>query len=126
VFICNERLSGKRMVRIIEQKTKKDWARFLEEIASHYPKAKKITLVMDNLNTHKASSLYETFEAEKAKALRDRFEFVYTPLHGSWLNMAEIELNILIGKCLNRRIPELEIMREEVKALEKCRNNQGR
>ena len=114
------------MVRIIEQKTKKDWARFLEEIASHYPKAKKITLVMDNLNTHKASSLYETFEAEKAKALRDRFEFVYTPLHGSWLNMAEIELNILIGKCLNHRIPELEIMREEVKALEKCRNNQGR
>ena len=73
---------------------------------------------MDNLNTHVAGSLYEAFAPKKAKTLWDRFEFVYTPKHGSWLNMAEIELNVLIRQCLNRRIPEIEIMRSEVKAWE--------
>ena len=112
------------MVRMIEKKTKRDWAGFIEEIADQYPDAEKITLVMDNLNTHKAASLYETFEPEKAKALWDRFEFVYTPVHGSWLNMAEIELNVLIGQCLNRRIADIEVMRSEVVAWEACRNKQ--
>jgi len=124
VFMCNEPLAGKRMVRMIEKKTKRDWAGFIEEIADQYPDAEKITLVMDNLNTHKAASLYETFEPEKAKALWDRFEFVYTPVHGSWLNMAEIELNVLIGQCLNRRIADIEVMRSEVVAWEACRNKQ--
>jgi len=109
---------------MIERKTKRDWAGFIEEIADQYPDAEKITLVMDNLNTHKAASLYETFEPEKAKALWDRFEFVYTPVHGSWLNMAEIELNVLIGQCLNRRIADIEVMRSEVAAWETCRNKQ--
>ena len=122
IFMCNEPLAGKRMVRLTERRTKQDWSRFIEEIADFYPDAKRITLVMDNLNTHKAASLYETFEAGKAKALWDRFEFIYTPVHGSWLNMAEIELNVLIGQCLNRRISDIEIMRSEVKAWENSRN----
>jgi hypothetical protein len=80
----------------------------LEEIAEQYKEVEKITLVMDNLNTHGPGSLYESFPPAKAKALWDRFEFVYTPKHGSWLNMAEIELNILTGQCLNGRIDNIE------------------
>lgn len=123
IFIANEPLAGKRLVKITERKTKKDWAEFIEEIADNYPKAKKITLVMDNLNTHKASSFYEAFTPEKAKQLWDRFEFVFTPKHGSWLNMAEIELNVLNGQCLNRRIDNIETIKEEVQAWQKHRNN---
>lgn len=78
--------------------------------------------LMDNLNTHNPDSLYETFPPEKAKALWDRFEFVFTPKHGSWFNMAEIEVNVLIGQCLNRRISDIEVMRSEVKAWEVARN----
>nr|CBX28556.1 hypothetical protein N47_G38800 [uncultured Desulfobacterium sp.] len=102
IFLACEPLAGKRMVKITERKTKLDWASFVEEIAEQYERAEKITLVMDNLNTHKPGSLYETFPPDKAKALWDRFEFVYTPKHGSWLNMAEIELNVLTGQCLKR------------------------
>ena len=122
LFMANEPLAGKRMVEISESRTKVDWALFVEKIASCYEDAEKITLVMDNLNTHVPGSLYEAFAPEKAKALWDRFEFVYTPKHGSWLNMAEIELNVLIGQCLKRRISELEVMRSEVKARESARN----
>jgi hypothetical protein len=89
--MANEPLAGKRFVKATERKTKRDWAIFVEEIAAQYADAEKITLVMDNLETHKPGSLYESFPAKKAKALWDRFEFVYTPKHGSWLNMAEIE-----------------------------------
>lgn len=124
IFMCNEPLAGKRMVKMTERRTKQDWSQFIKEIGDLYPDAKRITLVMDNLNTHKAASLYETFEAEKAKALWDRFEFICTPVHGSWLNMAEIELNVLIGQCLNRRISDIEVMRSEVKAWENFRNRQ--
>ena len=101
VFMANEPLAGKRMTKVMERKTKSDWAEFIREIEGHYKNAKKITLVMDNLNTHKPGSLYETFPPEEAKRIRDRFEFIYTPKHGSWLNMAEIELNVMIGQCLN-------------------------
>ena len=80
------------MVRITERRTKRDWAHFLEEIADQYESAEKITLVMDNLNTHVPGSLYEAFAPDKAKALWDRFDFVYTPKHGSWLNVAEIRV----------------------------------
>lgn len=111
------------MVTITERKTKQDWAHFLEEIAGQYKNAEKITLVMDNLNTHEPGSLYETFAPEKAKALWDRFEFVYTPKHGSWLNMAEIELNVLTGQCLDRRIDDIEVVRKEVRAWQETRNN---
>ena len=123
IFMASEPLAGKRIVKITERKTKRDWALFLEEIADHYQEAEKITLVMDNLNTHTPGALYETFCPDKAKALWDRFEFVYTPKHGSWLNMAEIELNVLIGQCLGRRIGNIEEVKREVSAWQKHRNN---
>jgi len=123
IFLACEPLAGKRLVTITERKTKRDWAVFLEQIAGHYCNADKITLVMDNLNTHEPGALYEAFPPEKAKALWDRFEFVYTPKHGSWLNMAEIELNVLIGQCLNRRIDDIEVARREANAWQKHRNN---
>ena len=125
VFIACEPLAGKRMVKITERKTKRDWAFFLEDIANQNEEVEKITLVMDNLNTHVPGSLYETFQPDKAKAILDRFEFVYTPKHGSWLNMAEIELNVLTGQCLNRRIDDIEVVREEVTAWAKFRNNKN-
>jgi len=78
---------------------------------------------MDNLNTHEPGFLYETFAPEKAKALWDRFEFVYTPKHGSWLNMTKIELNVLTGQCLDRRIDDIEVVRKEVRAWQETRNN---
>ncbi len=111
------------MVNVNENKTKHDWAHFVEKIALNYEEAEKITLVMDNLNTHSPGALYETFPAEHAKALWDRFEFVYTPKHGSWLNIAEIELNVLTKQCLNRRIADIEVARAEVEAWQAHRNN---
>jgi len=123
IFMASEPLAGKRIVKITERKTKKDWAQFLEDIAAKYQDAEKITLVMDNLNTHKPGSFYETFSPAKAKKLWDRFDFVYTPKHGSWLNMAEIELNVVIGQCLSRRIDNIEEVRSEVSAWQRHRNN---
>lgn len=123
IFLACEPLAGKRMVAITERKTKQDWAHFLVGIADQYKHATKITLVMDNLNTHEPGALYEAFPPDKAKALWDRFEFVYTPKHGSWLNMAEIELNVLTGQCLNRRIDDIAVVRKEVLAWQEFRNN---
>ena len=126
IFIANEPLKGKRYIRIKKSKTKRDWAYFVRYIADQlYPRAERIRLIMDNLNTHKPSALYETFLPEEAKRIRDRFEFIYTPKHGSWLNMAEIELNVLIGQCLNRRIDKMATIRCETKAWEKDRNNKN-
>ncbi len=107
IFMANEPLAGKRHVKVTERKTKGDWAIYVKEISERYRNAEKITLVMDNLNTHGPGSLYERFPPEQAKRLWDRFEFVFTPKHGSWLNMAEIELNVLLGQCLNRRIDNI-------------------
>jgi len=124
IFMVNEPLAGRRHVKVTERKTKKDWALFIKEIADeHYPIAEKIRLVMDNLATHKAAALYDAFAPEEAKRIWDRFEFIYTPKHGSWLNMAEIELNVLMGQCLNRRIDKIETMKKEVNAWEQDRNN---
>ncbi len=125
IFMACEPLAGERIVKITETKTKQDWAFFLKDIANNYQEAEKITLVMDNLNTHTPGSFYETFPPEQAKALWNRFEFVYTPKHGSWLNMAEIELNVLIGQCLNRRIDNINVVRSESNAWQKSRNNKG-
>ena len=122
VFMSNEPLAGKRFVKITERKTKQDWAVFVEDIANKYVYAEKITLVMDNLETHKPGALYESFSAEKAKTLWDRFEFIYTPKHGSWLNMAEIELNVLMKQCLAGRIPDLGKVKTQVKAWQEARN----
>lgn len=124
IFMANEPLTGKRYVKITERKTRLDWADFLKEIADeHYPKAEKITLIMDNYNTHEAASLYERFQPAEAKKIWDRFEFVYTPVHGSWLNMTEIELNVLMGQCLKRKIDNIDEIKSEVKAWQNHRNN---
>jgi hypothetical protein len=126
IFMANEPLQGKRFVEVSEFKTKKDWALFVKKIADEqYSEAKRITLVMDNFKTHAASAFYETFEPEEAKRIWDRFEFVFTPKHGSWLNMAEIELRVLNGQCLNRHISNITIVKEEVEAWQLNRNNKN-
>lgn len=126
IFMANEPLNGKRLVEVTEFKTKKEWALFAKQIADEmYPHAKKIKLIMDNLKTHGASALYETFAPEEAKRLWDRFEFIYTPKHGSWLNMAEIELHVLNSQCLNRHIATKDAVISEVKAWKDHRNNKN-
>ena len=122
VFMACEPLAGTRLTKVTERKTKLDWARFVDDIANDYPEAQRITLVMDNLNTHTPAALYEAFSPQKAKALWDRFEFIYTPKHGSWLNMAEIELNVMIGQCLNQRIRDFSTMQAEVNAWQRQRD----
>ena len=124
IFLASEPLSGKRYVEVTERRTKADWAVFIKQIADEwYKDVKKITLVMDNLATHKAAALYEVYPPQEAKRIWDRFEFVYTPKHGSWLNMAEIEPNVLMGQCLNRRIDNIKTMKQEVNAWKEHRNN---
>jgi transposase len=112
-----------RHVEITCQRTKVDWAHAMKDLSDkHFKGAEKIVVVMDNLNTHNGSSFYEAFEPQEARRLCQRFEFHYTPKHGSWLNMAETELSILARQCLNRRIPNQEVLRKEVLAWEKKRN----
>ena len=125
IFMANEPLAGQRLVKITKRKTKKDWAYFIKDIADTYKNAIRITLVMDNLKTHKPGSLYEAFPPKEAKALWDRFEFVFTPKHGSWLNMAEIELNVLSRQCLSRRIDNMKEIQDQVHAWSNHRNNQN-
>jgi len=127
IFMANEPLKGRRMVEITEQKTKTDWAEFIKKVSDKmYPDAQKITLVMDNFKTHTIGAFYEAFQPEEAKRLVDRFEFVFTPKHGSWLNMAEIELRVLNGQCLKRNIHTIEVMKKEVEAWQKSRNNENK
>lgn len=123
IFMVCEPLTGKRNVKITHRKTKKDWALFIKEIAQKYTEPEKITLVMDNYCTHKPSSLYEVFTPEEAKKIWDRFEFIYTPKHGSWLNIAEIELSVLQSQCLSRRIESIDIVKSEVYKWQEYRNN---
>jgi hypothetical protein len=124
IFLEVEPLGGKRHVEITERRTKIDWAIFIREMLNtRYPDAKKVIVVMDNLNTHSTSSLYEAFSPNEARRLAERLEIHYTPKHGSWLNIAEIELSVLKGQCLDCRIPEIEIMRKAVCAWECDRNN---
>jgi hypothetical protein len=123
LFMFFEPLLGKRFVKVTDQRTRKDWAQAMKELADYqYPLAKKIVVVMDNLNTHSPASFYETFEPQEARRLIERFEFHYTPKHGSWLNMAEIELGVLIRQCLSRRIPDKSTLEKEVRAWQKDRN----
>lgn len=125
IFMANEPLKGNRFVEVTEFKKKKDWAKFVKGVSDKYPKAKRITLVMDNFKTHDASAFYETFKPEEAKRIWDRFEFIYTPKHASWLNMAEIELHVLNKQCLNRHIPKMEKIKKEIKAWKKHRDDKG-
>ena len=123
IFLANEPLAGFRKVKITDRKCKIDWAEFVKEIADeHYPETDVITLVMDNFGTHTPGAFYERYEPAEAKRILDRFEFVFTPKHGSWLDMAEIELNVLNNQCLGRRIDSIDKVRDEVEAWEKSRN----
>jgi hypothetical protein len=124
IFLEIEPLTGRRHVDITERRTRKDWAVFIKAMLDErYPQATKVRLVMDNLNTHSTASLYETFAPEEARRLARRLEIHYTPKHGSWLNVAEIELSALNSQCLNRRIPDIALMRTEVAAWELDRNH---
>jgi hypothetical protein len=118
-----EPLGGWRHVSAEEHRTKFDWAVQIKELLEvHYPDVSKIRLVMDNLNTHITGSLNEAFEPDIAHALAQRLEIHYTPKHGSWLNVAEIELSAMTRQCLNRRIPDLQELNSEISAWEKSRN----
>jgi hypothetical protein len=117
IFMFTEPLKGWRKVSVSQRRTKVDWARNVAELLEvHYPAAPKICLVMDNLNTHTISSLYEAFPPERARALARRLEIHYTPKHGSWLNIAEIELSAMTSQCLGRRIPSIENLAAELNA----------
>lgn len=116
-----EPLTGVRVADVFEQRRKREFARHLQHVAARFPKAKKIRMVLDNLNTHNASSFYETFEAEEAFRLSQLFEFYYTPPKASWLNMIEIEFSAIARQCLNRRIPEQDELTREVIAIAKER-----
>lgn len=124
IFMEVEPLAGKRHVAVTERRTRKDWALQIKQMLDErYPDAIKVRLVMDNLNTHSIASLYETFAPNEARRLAERLEIHYTPKHGSWLNMAEIELSVLKGQCLGRRIADMATMQTEVDTWEKNRNN---
>lgn len=124
IFLEVEPLGGKRHVKITKQRTRVDWACFIEEMLEiRYPAAKKVVLVMDNLNTHNIASLYEAFSPVKALHLANRLEIHHTPKHGSWLNIAEIELSVLKRQCLAGRIDCIEKMRTNVAAWNIDRNN---
>ena len=115
LFMFYEPFGVKRYVSITDRRTKIDWAFQIKELLdNHYPNVKKVVLIMDNLNTHTGASLYETFAPNEARRLLERLEIHYTPKHGSWLNIAEIELRVLSGQCLNRRIPDKKTLEQEV------------
>jgi hypothetical protein len=123
LFMIFEPLAGKRHVKVTRRRTKTDWAYCVREMVDRiYPDAEQIVLVMDNLNTHNKSSLYEAFEPAEAKRIADKLEIHYTPKHGSWLDMAEIELGILARQCLSRRINNMEQLKDEVAAWQTIRN----
>lgn len=123
LFMISEPLLGWRAVQVTERRTAKDFAEVVRWLAEEvHPEAEKLVLVMDNLNTHKLASLYEAFPAEQARRIAERLEIHYTPKHGSWLNVAEIELSVLTRQCLNRRIKSMDELRNEVAAWEEARN----
>jgi DDE superfamily endonuclease len=123
LFLAVAPLDGWRQVQVTEQRTRTDWATFMRAVADTiYPTAEQIVLVLDNLNTHGPASFYEAYPPAEARRLTERFEFHYTPKHGSWLNMAEIELSVLSRQCLDRRIPDSPTLAAEVAAWVQHRN----
>lgn len=125
VLAMIEPLTGKRYAHVRRRRRKKEFALYMQQLEKEYPKAKKITVVLDNLNTHNFSSFYETFDAEEAARLADRFHFVHTPKSASWLNMIEIEFSALARQCLNRRIPTMNELASEVFTYLKERSDRG-
>jgi hypothetical protein len=123
LFMMFAPLEGWRHVEVTDRHSAVDFAHLLRDLSdTRFPKAKKIVLMEDNLSTHKPASLYEAFPAAEARRLVERFEWHYTPKHGSWLNMAEYELSVLSGQCLDRRIPDKQTLTEEIAAWEDSRN----
>jgi len=124
IFLEVEPLAGRRHVEVSERRGRLEWAEFVRAmLEERHPNAKKVVLVMDNLNTHNVASLYERYPAGEARRLAERLEIHYTPKHGSWLDIAEIELSVLSRQCLNRRLETMEAMREEIRAWNSDRNN---
>ena len=124
IFLEVEPLTGRRHVEVSERRTRQDWARWIRGmLVTRYAEAERVVLVMDNLNTHSIASLYETFAPREARALAERLEIHYTPKHGSWLNMAEIELSVLSAQCLNRRLADMATMQDEIAAWQCDRNH---
>lgn len=124
LFIFYEPFGGRRYVSITDHRGKVDWALQIKELLDNqYPSARKVVLVMDNLNTHTGASFYETFPPNEARRLLERLKIHYTPKHGSWLNIAEIELRVLLGQCLNRRIPDKQTLQKEVNQWQNQRNS---
>jgi len=125
LFMVFEPLQGKRFVEVTEKRRKVEWATVMKRVSDVlYPQAEKIVVVLDNLNTHTPSAFYEAFAPEEARRLVERFEFHFTPKHGSWLNMAEIELSALVRQCLDRRLPDLQRLTQEVHAWQHQRNDE--
>jgi len=123
LFLFFEPLAGQRFINVTNTRTAVDWAHQIKNLVDiQYPNAERIVLVMDNLNTHTGASLYKAFPPEEARRILDRLEIHYTPKHGSWLNMAEIEFSILSRQCLDRRIPDQETLSKEVGAWVEHRN----
>ena len=126
LFMLFAPLEGWRRVEVRERRTKVDWAHVIQGLVDEdYPERERIVLVMDNLNTHRLSSLYEAFEPSEARRIAERLEIHYTPKHGSWLNMAEIEIGVLSRQCLDRRIPDKDVLSREVQAWQDRRNRGG-
>jgi hypothetical protein len=125
LFMLFEPLQGKRFVQVTPKRRRLEWATVMQHLADElYPEAEKIIVVLDNLNTHTPAAFYETFAPAEARRLTERFEFHFTPKHGSWLNMAEIELSALVRQCLDRRLPTLATVAAEVHAWQQQRNDE--
>jgi hypothetical protein len=125
IFLASEPLKGRRKISVTDRRTKVDWAHFIKDLVDNqYPNVDKILLIMDNLNTHSPGSLYEAFEPQEARRLINKLEIHHTPKHGSWLNVAEIELSVLSRQCLNRRIPDKETYEREIEKWNNDRNKQ--
>jgi hypothetical protein len=125
LFMICEPLAGKRYIKITDQRRRVEWAEVMRIVSDElYPEAKKIVVVLDNLNTHVLAAFYLAFEPSEARRLVERFELHYTPKHGSWLNMAEIELSAIVRQCLDRRIPDKDTLIQEVMAWEIQRNSE--
>ena len=126
MFMFSAPLEGWRHVKVTDRRTKVDWAHCMCDLVDvHFPDAETIRVVEDNLNTHNPAALYEVFEPAEAKRILDRLEFHHTPKHGSWLNIAEIEISVLSRQCLGRRIPDKTTLEQEVAAWEQTRNTSG-
>jgi DDE superfamily endonuclease len=123
LFLCCEPLAGQRWVDVTAQRTRRDWAQQIQQLVDiRYPEAERIVLILDNLNTHTPGALYDVFAPAEAKRLADKLEIHHTPKHGSWLNIAEIELSVLSRQCLDRRVPEAATLAGEVAAWQQRRN----